>query len=565
MATRPNNLSKNDFESNKNAPLYLAGVFLFLILMSTCSFCTETNNQNNFEIIEDYSLDPEENPQNPLPQIPKTRTRAGEGYEDLVSYDDVLVIRNLNSAISMEIADYFQEQRNISSLNICNITTSTGETIDRTTFENEIRTPIENYLTSNGLENVINFIVTTKGVPLRISEEDTSDDNWNNPSTIDRASVDSELTLILGSYSIFIGGGGFMMTSPISYIQNPYYNSSEEFSHSTYDIYLVNRLTGYNVEQVKAYIDKVPLGVGKKGTFVFDCDPGRDGGSYQIGNDMMRNANAILTAKGFDVILDETNTFLTNDVNVSGYTSWGSNDGRYSIGANSNYGFETDGNSDTIPDNWFLERDLSNDEIDRNDTDARYGSWSVRINRSTANSNLSVISQNVTIKPETRYFLRGQVNVSSVTGGKGAHMRIRAYNQTDELVWEKNGSARTGTSANWQSLNQIIFEPIDNVTKIMVSAILAESSGEAYFDDIRLIEIKPHNDWHPGTLVGGHLITRQATGSPLQQTSSLMEFQEPRPMSMSLIFLPARILTYSMMLTRTAFMRLKAITWRPNS
>jgi uncharacterized protein (TIGR03790 family) len=449
-------------------------------------------------------------PGSSLPQI-ETSSRSPQEYSDLVSYDDVLLVRNLNSPVSMEIADYFRSQRNILPLNICNITTSTSETISRTNFDNEIRIPIEDYLTSNGLENTINFIVTTKGVPLRISEEDSSDDDWNNPITIDRASVDSELTLILGSYSMFIGGGGFMMTTPITYMQNPYFNASDDFSHTTYDIYLVTRLTGYDVDDIKAYIDKVPEGVGKKGTFVFDVDPGRDNPNYRIGNDGMRGANATLTAKGFDVILDETNTFLTNNENVSGYTSWGSNDGRYSVGSNSNYGFETDSNTDKIPDGWFFEKDLGNDQIDRNDTDKMYNQWSVRINRTTVNSNYSAVSQNVTIKLDTRYFLRGQVNVSSVTGGKGAHLRITAYDDWDQLVWEKNGTSRTGTTNNWISLNQIIFEPIVGISKLRVSAILSGSSGEAYFDDVRLIEIKPHNSWNPGTLVETYVSTSGRT------------------------------------------------------
>jgi uncharacterized protein (TIGR03790 family) len=482
--------------------LILTLIVLCLLIETVMENTTVIQNNNRGEINT-----------SPDPFSPRTRTstRSQLEYSDLVNYDDVLIVRNLNSVISMEITDYFQAKRNILPLNICNITTSTAETISRTNFDNEIRIPIENYLTSNGLENTINFIVTTKGVPLRISEEDTSDDNWNNPSTIDRASVDSELTLILGSYSMFIGGGGFMMPTPLNYIQNPYFNSSSEFSHSTYDIYLVTRLTGYDADDIKAYIDKVPLGVGKKGTFVFDVDPGRDNPNYKIGNDWMRGANATLTAKGFDVILDETNTFLTNIENVSGYTSWGSNDGRYSVGANQNYGFETDSNADQIPDNWYFENDIGNDQIDRNDTDKKYNLWSVRVNRTIVNSNYSAVSQNVTVKPDTRYFLRGQVNVSNVTGGLGAHLRLTAYDNFDQIVWENNGSARTGTTGNWVSLNQILFEPIDNISKLRVSVILSESKGEAYFDDIRLIEIKPHNSWNPGTLVETYVSTSGRT------------------------------------------------------
>lgn len=420
-------------------------------------------------------------------------------YISLVNYSDVLIVRNNNSAISMEIADYFQNLRNISNINVCNISTSTGETVNRMIFETEIRATVQDCIINNGLLGTINFIVTTKGVPLRVSEANTADDNWNDPSTIDRASVDSELALILGPYSPLIGA--------TSFFNNPYFNDFVDFSYSSYGFFLVSRFTGHNATQAKELVDKVPYAVGKKGTFVFDVDPGRDGGAYQVGNDWMRAANTILTARGFDVILDETNTFLTNNENVSGYTSWGSNDGNYSAGANSNYGFETDANSDKIPDDWFIESDLGNDQIERNDTDKRWGDWSVRINRTSANANYSAISQNVTIKPDTRYYLRGQVNLSAVDAGKGAHLRIRAYNDTNQLVWEKNGSARNGTTSEWRGLSQIIYEPIENVAKITVSAILSESNGTAYFDDIRLVEIKPHNSWLPGALAETYVST----------------------------------------------------------
>ena len=60
---------------------------------------------------------------------------------------------------------------------------------------------------------------------------------------------------------------------------------------------------------------------------MLDVDPGRDGGSYQIGNDWMRNANATLKPASYDVLLDETDVYVTQQENVTGYASWGSNDG----------------------------------------------------------------------------------------------------------------------------------------------------------------------------------------------------------------------------------------------
>ncbi len=433
----------------------------------------------------------------------KTRSLEEE-YISLVSYDDVLIVRNLNSPISMEIADYFKEKRNIPDINVCNITTSTSEKITRTIFENEIRSPVEDHIINNGLVNDIEFIVTTKGVPLRIDEENTADDDIRYWWTWDRASVDSELAIILGPYNPAIGGGGF--------ISNPYHdpNPYEPFDANNYGFFLVTRLTAFNVTQVKALIDKVPEAVGKKGTFVFDVDPGRDGGGYQVGNDWMRGANAALTAKGFDVILDETDTFLTGNENVSGYTSWGSNDGHYRINDLLNSSFESDGDGDGVPDDWYFVNDTGIGTINMDTTIVRSGSYSINITRTATSNNASYVAQNYTIKPDTRYYITGYVNRSGVSSEQGVHLQIIAYDSSDKIVRYYNGTARTGT-ANWQSLPQVKFEPIQGVTKISVGTSLSKSSGTVFVDDMRLYEIKPHNSWLNGALVETYVSTSGRT------------------------------------------------------
>jgi uncharacterized protein (TIGR03790 family) len=447
-------------------------------------------------------LDPENNGLLPSPfPREKTSTRSEPEYHDLIGYEDVLVIRNLNSPISMQIADYFQAKRNISSLNICNITTSSGETVSRTIFENEIRTPVEDHITNNGLLGTINFIVTTKGVPLRVAEEDTSDDDWNQPWTIDRASVDAELALILGFYQSSIG-------VPM-WINNPYFDPSpyEEFSFLSYGYFLVSRLTGYDFDDIKAMIDCAEKSIGRKGTFVLDLDPGKDGGGYQSGNDWMRDANTTLTANGFDVLLDETNIFLTNQIYTSGYTSWGSNDGNYPSNTILNPSFENDANGDDVPDNWFFVNDVGAGSCSRNDTEFRNGAWSVRISRTLVNEKASYIAQNFTVKPDTRYYAAGYANLSGISSDMGAHLQIRAYDSQGKLVKYYNGSARTGTTNNWVSLSQVHYEPLTGIINISIGVAISKSTGTAFFDDVRLYEIKPHNHWIPGALAETYVST----------------------------------------------------------
>ena len=131
------------------------------------------------------------------PYVEVQKTEAADYYGD---YSDVLIVVNDNSSASLEIGNYFQTQRNIPDAHVVHLNCSTSETINRAEFDNNINEPIANFLASNGIADDINYIVTTKGVPLRVS------------GTV-KVSVDSELASM--------GDDGFSMSS--------YYSSDEIF------------------------------------------------------------------------------------------------------------------------------------------------------------------------------------------------------------------------------------------------------------------------------------------------------------------------------------------------
>lgn len=93
------------------------------------------------------------------------------GYFD---YSDVLVVINDNSATSTTIGNYYVTSRGIASTSVIHINTVTTEAVSRTEFTNNIRTPIENFITSRGITTSTNYIVTTKGVPLRLNDTTNS-------------------------------------------------------------------------------------------------------------------------------------------------------------------------------------------------------------------------------------------------------------------------------------------------------------------------------------------------------------------------------------------------------
>jgi len=144
-----------------------------------------------------------------------------------VSYNDVAVIINTNSTASQTIGNYFRTARNIPSANLVYVHVDTTEEIDSTMF-NVLRSQVEDQLILNNLRDSINYLVTTKGVPLKVNRGSTF--STSSPSS----SVESELMLILGSYSSYIGGQG-PTWSPYCYVDS-------HFSRAQYGIYLVTRL-----------------------------------------------------------------------------------------------------------------------------------------------------------------------------------------------------------------------------------------------------------------------------------------------------------------------------------
>ncbi len=245
--------------------------------------------------------------------IPNIVVSSSDTFVSNTDYSDVLVVINKNSSTSEEIGKYFTEKRNIPAANLVYVNATTSEEISAAEFQN-LRSQIESYILANDFKNRIDYIVTTKGIPLKVKRNGS---DYNQAS----ASVDSELTLILSSSSPSIGAAGRLM-SPY-YFRD--YQDLAHFSRGEYGIYLVTRLDGYTVSDVERLIDKgnaaVPFTSSTK--FVFDEDPAWNNDPLNYG--MADTANSLI-GRGLNVLLDTTTDYLVNQQDVVGYVSWGSND-----------------------------------------------------------------------------------------------------------------------------------------------------------------------------------------------------------------------------------------------
>ena len=257
------------------------------------------------------------------------------GFDPLTLYDysDVGVLINNRSESSKTIGWAFVEARNISLERVFIFDadgTPTGETINRNQFNEYFAYPFLEMLGNRSNVSDMNYLVTNKGMPLRVNGGDN------------KASFDQEFSLLGGSYNNSIGGN-FWETHGYGPLAGGEY---ESFSRQKHGFYLVTRLTGYTVDTALQLIEKANNSLGQRGTTVLDLATNRNGSGYKFWNDDLYAANtSLIETYNQTVIFDEETGFVTNISNVMGYASWGSNDGNWDSSWAKNSGFDTESSS----------------------------------------------------------------------------------------------------------------------------------------------------------------------------------------------------------------------------
>ena len=288
------------------------------------------------------------------------------------SPDEVLLLANANSPISLAIADDYARKRNITnrlSIQCQDSALSTkNETIALADYTQSIENPVRAYLAAHAN---IDFIVLTKGVPNRItgSAIGSCDEHSRDPvATRGHPSVDSclaalDYTNLPGALIIDITGSGAIGRA----YSNRYWNVTGPFSHAKYGGYLVTRLDGYTEADAQALVSRAltaEQGL-TNGTVLLDVQPlfGLGDKTTQPGpitntiiltesawsefNADMRHAHDLLVARGRPDELDLSETFIGRRSGLLGYFSWGSNDAKYSSDAYQTLFFAPGSLSDT--------------------------------------------------------------------------------------------------------------------------------------------------------------------------------------------------------------------------
>lgn len=249
----------------------------------------------------------------------------------------------------MEIAECYIQKRGVknvlkvqcqdSALNTAN------ETMPYESFVKAIKEPLDAYLKK---KPKIDFIVLTKGIPIRLTDAPTgvSGKQPSLDSTIAATGYDA----MKDAVKIELNDSGFTGKCWV----NKFWNSNERFSHAKFGGYLVTRLDGYTVEDAKQLIAFSLKAEQSKpgGKFLIDVAEGHGIGNVsrvplsptiegkqntKMINEMAYNewdadlvvAGQKLDAKKVPVQMDRTDKFIGRLGDLAGYASWGSNDPKF--------------------------------------------------------------------------------------------------------------------------------------------------------------------------------------------------------------------------------------------
>ena len=272
----------------------------------------------------------------------------------------VLVIRNINSVISMAVADDYMTRRNVTNfLNIScndNSTNSNFNYLDFQYYVPTIENPIKNYLANHP---EIDYIVLTKGIPNHIF-------NAPNKPYNGLCSIDSRIAALgyensSTSSIVNISDLDYNNTFVGQCYANKFWNSTTRFNHATFGGYLVTRLDGYTQADAIALTTRslqaeanlsngniipgnilldacadfgFPAGAQPYPIYPINYVPGQQinittEGAYGLYNVDMQESATDLSANSIPVQFENTNVFVGNSSNLKGYVSWGSNDTNY--------------------------------------------------------------------------------------------------------------------------------------------------------------------------------------------------------------------------------------------
>ena len=263
---------------------------------------------------------------------------------------EVMIIVNDASPTSRAIGEAYTWKRQVK--NILHVRCKDSavlqeyETIDFGNYLAEIETPLRAFLRTHPH---INFIVTTKGIPIRISGAAVGEGySGTTETSLDSYLASLDYDKLPGAVKVFFnaGGGGAIGAAWL----NRYWNANTPFSHKEYGGFLVTRLDGYTEADAQSLIHRAVTADlhFRQGIVLLDVEPDFGLGdkhsqpapiteahivkedSWDKWNADMEHAYDDLMKLGIPVELNTKREFIGDRGDLGGYFSWGSNDDHFS-------------------------------------------------------------------------------------------------------------------------------------------------------------------------------------------------------------------------------------------
>jgi len=219
------------------------------------------------------------------------------------------VVANERSADGLDVAQYYMARREVPPTNFVTVNVDDEDEIGELEFRLRVLGPVREAIAR--LPQRIDFILLTTGVPLRIG--------GNRGYSVDAHLAGMRLAIppMMGLDSVWL-----------TRYRNPYFNSTRPFNSDSFAMYLVTRIDCAKRADCIALVDRSMQARPLRGPFFFDAARGErphsDG--YAAMDAMLHRSHRRLSAMGALSILDSTRKFVSPDVPLAGYASWGSND-----------------------------------------------------------------------------------------------------------------------------------------------------------------------------------------------------------------------------------------------
>ena len=166
-----------------------------------------------------------------------------------------------------------------------------------------------------------------------------------------------------------------------------------------------------------------------------------------------------------------------------------------------NPGFETDGDSDGVPDGWALNLiswSGSKGTIDWQDAVKHSGRYSVHLAQTNDKGRMTVSSSLIAVKPTVKYSFSGWMKTAFAGGGgQAAYFFFVGFKADGTQLRQLRNTTIVKATTNWTRYDLTVGFGAE-IDAVRIYAVIGPGPGAVWIDDVSLVESTPGPDSAPG-------------------------------------------------------------------